>query len=94
MHISSLSTEYITVTVTATVAGNPIDLSGDVVAWAFADPGVPPATWIVGDWSNGSARVLVGPAVNPLPKGTRDVWLKVTDSPEIPVRKVGQILVY
>lgn len=94
MRISSLSTEYVTIDVTATRAGVTLDLSADPVAWAFVDPGLPPVTWVTGDWAAGKARVLVGPAAAVLPKGTRDVWLRITDSPEIPIRKVGQILVY
>lgn len=91
MRISVLSKEYITITVTANV--NVLD---DTVAWAFTDPGVDPASWTVGDWdASGRARILVGPggAVT-LTEGLKDVWLKITDSPEVPVRRVGQINVY
>ena len=94
MRISSLSTEYITASVTATVAGVPIDVTGDVVAWAMVTPGSDPVTWITGDWAAGNARILVGPSgAAPLGKGVWDVWLKVTDSPEVPVRLIGQLAV-
>jgi hypothetical protein len=38
-----------------------------------------------------SARTLVGPGPggHPLPAGSYDVWVQITSSPEIPVRKVG-----
>jgi hypothetical protein len=94
MRISSLSTEYITVSVTALVAGFPVDVTADTVKWAVVAPGVDPVTWWTGDWANGKARILVGPAVNALAKGFWDVWLSVTDSPEIPVRLIGQLDVY
>lgn len=93
MRISSLSKEYITIPVTADV--NVLD---DTVAWAFTDPDVDPTSWTSGDWVAGTppkARILVGPGGSvTLTKGLRDVWLKVTDSPEIPVRRVAQIQVY
>lgn len=91
MRISSLSKEYLLMPVTASV--NVLD---DTVQWAFTDPSVDPTSWTAGDWdADGKARILVGPggAVT-LSKGLRDVWLKITDSPEIPVRRVGQITVY
>jgi len=90
MRISSLSTEYILIPVTASV--NVLD---DTVAWAFTDSGADPTTWTSGDWDpDGKARILVGPGALALTKGLRDVWLKVTDNPEIPVRRVGQLTVY
>lgn len=90
MRISSLSKEYILISVTADVV-----VTDDPVAWAFTDPGVDPSAWTAGDWAGSRARILVGPGGSvTLTKGLRDVWLKVTDSPEIPVRKVGQISVY
>lgn len=94
MRISSLSTEYITVAVTALVAGFPIDVTADTVKWAVTAPGVDPVAWWTGDWANGKARILVGPAVHALAKGYWDVWLSVTDNPEIPVRLIGQLDVY
>jgi hypothetical protein len=94
MVISTLSTEYVTIPVTATSGGSPVDLSGTTVEWAFTDPGAQPSAWHAGDWLAGKARILVGPAVIALAVGYHDVWLRVTDSPEIPVRRVGQIKVY
>jgi hypothetical protein len=90
MRISVLSKEYITIPVTADEV-----VTDDPVAFSFTAPGVQPTVWTSGDWTpDGRARVLVGPSVLPLTVGLLDVWIKVTDSPEVPVRKVGQISVY
>ncbi|RSM73434.1 hypothetical protein DMH04_41215 [Kibdelosporangium aridum] len=90
MRISVLSKEYLLISVTASE-----DVTSDPVAFAFAAPSVDPSVWTSGDWVGTQARILVGPggAVT-LTKGTWDVWLKITDSPEIPVRKVDQLVVY
>lgn len=83
MRISVLSTVYVTVPVTATRAGVALDITADVVEWAFPARGAPPAVWTVGDWAAGSARILIGPlSTTPLAVGTYDVWLRVTDTPE------------
>lgn len=89
MRISSLSKEYITVSVTANVV-----VTDDPVAWAFVEPGAAPSVWTAGDWAGGRARVLVGPGVLALTAGRKEVWLKVTDNPEVPVRRIGEIDVY
>jgi len=90
VRISSLSTVYLTVPVSATRAGIALDLSSDVVEWAFPARGAAPVTWIVGDWAAGLARVLLGPVGGTvLLAGFYDAWLRVTDSPERPVLQVG-----
>lgn len=93
LRISSQSTEYILVAVTASVV-----VTGDPVALAFTAPGTDPASgdWLTGNWVNGKARVLVGPAggAKTLTAGSWDLWVRVTDNPEIPVRRVDQITVY
>lgn len=40
-----------------------------------------------------SARTLVGPGPGgtPLTAGSYDVWVKITSTPEIPVRRVGSL---
>lgn len=90
---SSLSTEYIAVPVNASVSGLDYNPSGDVVAMAFtATEATAPTVWNAGVWeSNGdgsyNALVLVGPANGGvvLAPGIWHVWLKITDSPEVPV---------
>jgi hypothetical protein len=96
--LSSLSTDYITVTVKATGnTGQPLNPTGDAVAFAFKAENVNPGS---GDWNTGSwdtylpvgsayiAKILVGPAASVNPGvGTWVVWVKITDNPEIPVRQ-------
>lgn len=102
MELSSLSTEYVKVPVAATVNGAVIDPTGDPVSMAFMALGLAPSG---GDWKTGSwetigttryARCLVGPAggvITLVKDTTYALWLKVTDSPEAPVRRVGQVVV-
>src|SRR5690348_7696566 len=101
--ISSLSTEYIQVEVTATVNGSsPYNPTGDQVQMAFVTSGDP----VSGDWHSGAwqtisssagpvylAQCLVGSGGVALAAGTYNVWLKITDSPEIPVRQIGLLQV-
>jgi hypothetical protein len=92
LRISSQSTEYILVAVTASVV-----VTGDPVALAFTAPGADPVSgdWLTGSWVNGKARILVGPGgAKTLTAGSWDLWVRVTDNPEIPVRRVDQITVY
>jgi hypothetical protein len=102
LELSALSTEYVKTSVIAIVNGTVIDPTSDTVQMAFPLRGVSP---VAGDWKAGSwetvsglryARCLVGPAGGTvtLAAGFYDCWLKVTDSPEVPARRVGQITVY
>lgn len=97
--ISSLSKEYVKTEVSFTVAGVDTDPTADIVQFAFVAPGGDPVTWYSGSWEVDNttpskplryARCLVGPggAVT-LAKGDYIVWLKIGDSPEIPVKQAG-----
>jgi hypothetical protein len=96
-----LSKEFVKVPVAATLNGVGYDPSGDVVSLAFVVRGGPdPAggDWVSGSWEpDGSggwlARTLVGPGAKVLPVGTYEVWVKVADNPEVPVRSVGVLQV-
>lgn len=105
MHtISTLSLEFVRVPVQATVNGELVNISGDFVQMAFPVAGVAP---VAGDWKGAGwetdptvtpnvyyARCLVGPSGSiTLAAGMYDVWLKITDNPEAPVRKAGQLRV-
>ncbi len=93
---SSLSTKMlqILVTVKSPAGYNP---TGDVVQMAFTPltyPETSPASWVTGSWTTFPgpaywAQALVGPANGgtALPLGTYQVWLKVTDSPTVPVEQ-------
>lgn len=98
LSLSALTLEYVKVAVAATVNGSAIDPTADAVQMAFPLAGVDP---ISGDWKTASwetvsgiyyARCLVGPAGTiTLAANLYDVWVKVTDTPETPVRKAGQL---
>ncbi|MGH3499541.1 MAG: hypothetical protein ACRDQA_01370 [Nocardioidaceae bacterium] len=97
--IGSLSTEnrYATVTGGVDITGSPIDV-------ALPTTATEPTTWISaevvsvvasgsGRWT-ATYRLLIGPAApTTLAAGTYDWWRRVTDSPEIPVTKVGMLKV-
>jgi hypothetical protein len=94
---SSQSTEFVKVDV---ARDSGVDPTGDVVAMAFVADGVQP---VPGDFKAGSwetidgiykARCLIGPAgVVQLVAGTYVVWVKITDNPEVPVKRSGYIKV-
>ena len=98
---SSLSREYVAAAVTATAAGVPVNPTGDVVEFAFTAPSTAPTP---GDWKTGSwdgtaprtpgnayiAHCLVGPGGTvTLSAGKYTMWVRITDSPEIPVISFG-----
>jgi hypothetical protein len=100
--MSTLSTEYVRVKVAATVNGAAINPTSDAVQFAFTLDGANPTSWVSGSWETDAtgqvaiyyARTLVGPSGGTvLAAGTWTVWLKVTDSPETPVRQVGVLIV-
>jgi hypothetical protein len=98
--LSRLSTEYVLVQVSFTVSGAAVSPTGDTVQMAFTHGGALPAS---GDWHSASwetagtqyyARCLVGPASGViLAPGTYAVWVKITDSPEVPVRSPAQLAI-
>jgi hypothetical protein len=99
---SSLSLQYVPVQITVQV-GVP---TGDTVQFAFTTGGADPQA---GDWKTASwatnitglpngvyiAQCLVGPggAVQ-LAAGTYQIWVKITDNPEVPVLKGGTLQIY
>lgn len=98
---SVLSTELIPVKVTATINGqSTYNPTGDTIQMAFMTTGNPaPSDWKAATWqivvqSAGPvyiAQCLVGPGVGgvALAVGIYAIWVKITDSPEVPVRQVG-----
>jgi hypothetical protein len=87
--------EFIKVPVQVVANGLSYDPHLDTVVMAFPARGVDPAVWIQSAWeSDGAggwqARCLVGPGGTiQLAAGTYDVWVKITDNPEVPVLKSG-----
>jgi hypothetical protein len=103
--MSTLSLEYVRVRVQATESGAAQDPTGDTVAMAFVAAAVNPGgtDWKTASWETDTtttpdtyyARCLVGPAGTvTLAAGTYDVWVKVTDSPEIPALRAGSLEVF
>ena len=101
--ISVLSTQYVQLPVTATLDGAPYNPAGDPVSFAFTPVGRKPAA---GDWNGGTwvtlpsgaymAQILVGPANFgiALPVGSYQIWLRVTDNPEVPVQPADELRIY
>lgn len=95
--LSQLATEYVIIPISVTMAGAAYNPTTDTVQFAF----MPTVTQVpqVSDWVSGSwitvssnilypysAQCLVGPAGTiTLGIGTYVIYVKVTDSPEIPV---------
>jgi hypothetical protein len=101
---SALSTEYVRYQVTATINGLPYNPTSDVVSFAFLPVGATPAggSWVVGSWESYTqygqavyvARCLIGPSGgHALTKGDYIVWIQIVDSPEEPVRVIGNLTI-
>ena len=99
--ISSQSTEYVQVPIQATIAGLPANPSGDAVALSFVPAGVnAPGTFNPGSWDVTAqgiflAQCLVGPGAGGvvLAPGTYQVWVRVTDNPEVPIKPAGTLTI-
>lgn len=108
MTISVLSTEYILFPVLPTIGTETIDPTGNTVEVAIIDSGNPEEDdWQTAEWEldgsdpvldddgNYLAKLLVGPGDDALTLalGTYKLWIRITDTPEIPVRQVGPLYV-
>lgn len=102
-NLSTASLQYVRARVTASTAAGPINPTGDTVAMALLPVGVTPGSgdWQTASWDPGGvnsgaylAQCLVGPGgAITLIAGTYQVWVKVTDNPEVPVLPAGTIVV-
>lgn len=99
---STASNEYVRVPMASQRAGAPYDPTADVVQLAFLAGAGPPQSgdWKTASWDTDSstypptyrAQCLVGPAGTvTLTAGVWSVWVKITDSPEVPVKRAGNI---
>lgn len=98
MEIRADSTEYVTATITSNA-----DLTANTVEVALPETGTDPITYllaeVVSSVSQGTGkylttyRLLLGPGgVMTLTKGATYDWIvKVTDTPEIPIRAAGTV---
>jgi hypothetical protein len=99
--ISQLSTEYVVVPINAVFDGVVQNPTASVVQFAFTvGYGVIPSVWITGSWEPNpvqaiwyNAKVLVGPGGTSLTPGTYTVWVKISDTPEAPVRQSGTLII-
>jgi hypothetical protein len=99
---STLTKEYVPALVTSEAGGVPVDPTADPVQMAFVAPGTNPAPgdWQAAIWDSGSvngahtALCLIGPGGTiQLAAGVYAVWVKITDSPEVPAIKAFSIQV-
>lgn len=100
---SHLSTEYVLVPISATKNGAAYDPTGDTVQFAFmpTPTQVPQVSdWQTGTWDTTSgnpiypynAKCLVGPGGTiTLGIGNYVIYVKITDSPEVPVLVGGYL---
>lgn len=100
--MSTASLQYVNVPVNATKSGAPYNPTGDVVQFAFllSIAGTPQSSdWVSGNWVTlpnynypYACQCLVGPGgTTTLAAGLYVIWVKITDSPEIPVLIAGQL---
>jgi hypothetical protein len=104
--LSHLSTEYAIIPVAVNKAGIAYNPTSDTVQFAFMPtatqiPGV--SDWVAGAWETDTANImypynakcLVGPTGGAITLGTGTyvIYLKITDSPEIPVLVAGQLVI-
>lgn len=94
--ISSLSKQKIFAEVTTTAVADP---TSDTVAVAVAPTYTPVTTWAAATWVTQPGgvflvSVLIGPGtdIGPLAVGIYNVWVRVTDNPEIPVMRATDTL--
>jgi hypothetical protein len=92
LQLPRISRDYIT----AALDGAPADIVGNVVQIALDlyETPVVDVTWLNAEWDPDAAPTA--PAIRWLYPGDQDagfyaLWSKVTDNPEIPVRKHGYI---
>lgn len=103
--ISQLSTQYVIIPVSAVKAGASYNPTSDTVQFAFmpTPTQVPQSgNWVNGIWETAASNVLypyqaqclVGPSGTvSLGVGTYVIYVKITDSPEVPVLICGQLQV-
>ena len=101
---SSLSKEYVKVRISAREDGVVVNPTADTVEMAFTSAEAEPTSpdWKAAEWETNTstdpdtywARCLVGPGGTvALTDGTYRVWVRITDSPEIPVLRSGLLII-
>lgn len=91
LSITTVTKEYVFVPVTVDGATPDTGLTVEV---AIPSEGVDPSSWVTATWDSGRARVLVGSGGDfELSAGRYDVWVRITDSPELTARNAGLLIV-
>lgn len=90
------SKQYVRVPVEDITGADP---TSDVVEMSFPRIGVDPTTFVTGSWMTISgvhyARCMIGPGTSAiLTVGYYDVYVKVSDNPEVPVLYAGTLEVF
>lgn len=101
---SVLDTQYLPYPVAFIIGGVAQNPTSDTVQFAFMpnpanqNPGT--SDWHTGTWittSTGTymAQILIGPANTgtPLTVGLYNVWIKITDNPEIPIEQIDLLTI-
>ncbi len=99
MSVSTLSKEYLRYWVRSIQAGEDYDPTGNAIKFAVVPEGTLPADadWADAEWEDAEgshfALCLVGPGSDhgPVTPGEYDVYLKIFDSPETPVKLAGRM---
>lgn len=104
MRIFTGSKEFIRVPISARDSGAVVNPTADAVVMALPLAGVAPVSgdWKTASWETDSsstptvyyARMIVGPGGTAYAAGEYDVWVKVTDNPEIPAMLAGQVVFF
>lgn len=99
--ISAASTEAIAVPVSHLVVGSPLDITTLPVSISMTLPDTNPTTWESATWQTinnqtcAVANIGPGTTVGALAPGVYDCWVKVVNTPEIPVMKCdGKVNIY
>ena len=101
MQWTRISRKFVEVPVTAALAdGSPAVLAGvDVALLERNGRPTDDTTWTPATYGDGVARILVaGPDADPagalvLTDGGADVWVRISDNPEVDAAKAGSIVV-
>lgn len=107
LKLSVLTKEYVKIAVKAKVAGAFVNPTTDTVQMAFVTSGAPTGgDWKAASWETDAttepdtyfARCLVGGvgtgATAELAVGDYEIWIKITDTPEVPARPNGRLVMY
>jgi hypothetical protein len=91
--------EYLPIWVRMKQNGAWLDPTSDPVETALTAQGVDPVggDWVAGDWTTDSSctphRFYARRTLNGVAAGSYDVWCRITDDPEVPVRRCGTLKV-